>query len=378
MAAKRDYYDVLGVERGASEADIKSAYRRLAMKYHPDRNPGDGEAEAKFKEAAEAFEVLGDGQKRQRYDRYGHEGLAGTGFHEFTNINDVFDAFGDLFGFGGLFGGGRRGRRGPRPGNDLQVSLRLTLEEAAKGGTHDVRIQRQVACVSCGGTGCKPGTKPAQCSMCGGRGRVVQAQGPFRIETTCPTCNGTGKIILTPCGGCGGSGQSFEATKIPVEVPAGVATAMRLRIRGQGEPGDPGAPPGDLYVFVEVERHEYFARDGHDLHVAVPVSFAQAALGAEIEVPTLEGTERVHLPKGSQNGHTIRLRSKGMPDPRGGGRGNLVIKTFVEVPRRLTERQEELLREFAEIEKSNVDPEHKSLFDRIRSYFVHDGTTEEE
>jgi molecular chaperone DnaJ len=325
--------------------------------------------------------VLGDAQKKSRYDRYGHEGLAGTGFHEFTNINDIFDAFGDLFGFGGIFGGARGGggrRRGPRAGNDLQVGLRLTLEEAARGGTHEVRVQRNVNCQSCAGSGCKPGTKPSNCTMCGGRGRIVQAQGPFRIESSCPTCNGTGKIITTPCGACGGSGQTYENTKVPVEVPAGIATAMRLRIRGQGEPGDPGAPPGDLYVFVEVERHQFFARDGHDLHVAIPVSFTQAALGAEIEVPTLDGTEHVHLPKGSQNGHVLRLRGKGMPDPRGGGRGNLLVKVFVEVPKQLTPRQEELLRELAEIEEANVNPEQKSLFERIKSYFVHDEHRDEE
>lgn len=377
MAAKRDYYEVLGIERGANEAEVKSAYRKLAMKYHPDRNPGDNEAESKFKEAAEAFEVLGDANKRARYDRYGHEGLAGTGFHEFTNVNDIFDAFGDLFGLGGIFGsrGGRR--RGPRPGNDLQVGLRLTLEEAARGGTQDVRVQRHVLCGTCSGSGCKPGSKPAGCTMCGGRGRVVQAQGPFRIETSCPTCNGTGKIIVSPCQDCGGSGQMIESTKIPVDVPAGVATAMRLRVRGQGEPGDPGAPAGDLYVFVEVERHHFFARDGHDLHLTIPITFTQAALGAEIEVPTLEGPEKVEIPRGSQNGHVLRMRGRGMPDPRGGGKGSLLVKLHVEIPKHLTHRQEELLRELAEIEQANVSPEQKSFFERIKSYFVPDDESDE-
>lgn len=378
--AKRNFYEVLGVEKNASEEDIKKAYRKMAMQYHPDRNPGDKEAESKFKEAAEAFECLNDPDKRSRYDRFGERGLEGTGFHEFTSMDEIFDAFGDMFGFGSLFGGGNRGgrQRGPRPGNDLQVSLRITLQEAAIGVSKNVNVRRHIHCATCQGNGSEPGSKPTSCQMCGGRGRVVQAQGPFRIETTCPTCRGAGSIVIHPCRACGGTGHVVEDRSIPVDVPAGVDTGMRLRVRGAGEDGQPGAPAGDLYVVIELQNHPFFERHGADLHCRVPIGFAQAALGADIEVPTLQGMDRLHLPKGTQSGHVFRLRGKGMPDLRGRGAGELLIQVYVETPQKLTKRQEELLRELAELEKVHVNPETKSFFERVRDFFVPEEPAKEE
>lgn len=378
MVTKRDYYEVLGVERTAGPEDVKRAYRKLAMKYHPDKNPGDKEAEQKFKEAAEAFEVLGDPEKRSRYDRFGHQGLEGTGFHEFTNIDEVFDMFGDLFGFGSIFGNRRGRRRGPRPGNDLQVGMRLTLHEAANGVTKEVHLRRHARCSTCSGSGAAPGSSPKQCAMCGGRGQVIQAQGPFRIQTTCPTCRGAGQVISDPCNDCRGTGLVEEKKTLPVDAPPGVDTGMRLRVRGQGEPGDPGAPNGDLYVLIEIEPHPFFERDGNNLFCRVPISYTQAALGAHVDVPTLEGTESLEIPAGTQTGHVFRLKKKGMPDPRDHRRGDLLIEVYIEVPRKLQKRQQELLRELAELEKVHVNPEQKSFFERIRDYFVPDEHAKEE
>lgn len=378
-ATKRDYYEVLGVERNADEEEIKRAYRKLAMKYHPDRNPNDKDAEAKFKEAAEAFEALGDAEKRARYDRYGHEGLAGTGFHEFHDLNDIFAAFGSLFGLGGGgFGGGGQRRRGPRPGDDLEVGLQLNLEEAACGATKSVRLRRRVVCKKCSGSGCRAGTQPAQCSMCGGRGQVVQAQGPFRIQTTCPTCQGRGSVITSPCDDCRSAGVVGEQTTVDVEVPPGIDNGMRLRVRDQGDQGQPGAPNGDLYVQIEVLPHQFFERQGADLHFRVPISYPQATLGTYFEIPTLYGREPLHVPRGTQNGETFRIRGKGMPDVRGRGVGDLIVHVMLEVPRKLTKRQEELLRELAELEEDQVDPEHKSFFERVRDFFTHKEGPEED
>lgn len=365
MATKRDYYEVLGVQKTASIDEIKSSYRKLALKYHPDRNPDDAEAEAKFKEAAEAFEVLGDQDKRQRYDRYGHAGLEGTGFHEFTNIHDIFEAFGDLFGFGSMFGGGGRRQRGPGRGADLETDLRLTLEEAGRGVEKKVTVRRMGLCKTCKGSGCKPGSSAGVCSMCGGRGQVVRAQGPFRIATTCPTCRGKGTMITDPCRDCAGRGRVQESTEVTVEVPAGVDSGMHLRVRGQGEAGEPGGAPGDLYVLINIQPHKFFQREGSDLHCRLPLAFTQAALGSEVEVPTLQAKETVTIPAGTQPGETIRLRGKGMPDPRGGPRGDLVLHVQVEVPKKLAKRQEELLRELAELEHQHVTPERKSFMKQL-------------
>lgn len=370
MAGKRDYYEILGLERGASEEDVKRAYRKLAMKYHPDRNPGDKDAETRFKEAAEAYEVLADRDKRARYDRYGHQGLEGTGFHEFTNVEDIFEAFGEIFNLGGIFGGRGGRRRGPRPGGDVQTTLKLTLQEAARGAARVVRVQRRALCKTCNGSGHPASSPPIACTVCGGRGRVVRAQGPFRVETTCPTCQGAGRIIAIPCEACRGAGRVMETSEVPIEAPAGIDAGMRLRIRGQGEPGDPGAPSGDLYVLIDVERHPFLEREGNDLFCQTPISYAQAALGADVQVPTLDGPQTVTVEKGTQNGDQIRLRGKGMPDPRGGGKGSLYVRFFVEVPKKLTKRQEELLREFSEIEQKHVGAEHKSFLERIKDYFT--------
>lgn len=372
MATKRDYYEVLGVEKSAGEEDIKRAYRKLAMKYHPDKNKGDKDAEARFKEAAEAYEVLSDAAKRDRYDRYGHQGVSGMGGGQgFSNVEDIFEAFGDLFG-GGMFGG-RRGRsRGPQPGADLQTSIKLSLKEAATGVSKPLTLRRPTRCDTCSGSGAKPGSQPTSCGMCGGRGRVVQAQGPFRIETTCPTCRGKGNIIKTPCDECRGSGKVTKTHEVEVDIPAGVDTGMRLRVRGEGEVGEPGAPPGDLYVMIEVKEDPIFQREEENLHCRAPISFAQAVLGGQIEIPTLDGTETLDIPRGTKADHVFRLRGKGMPNPRGRGKGDLFIHAYIEVPTKLSKRQEELLRELAEVEKQNVNPEQKSFFERIRDYFVQD------
>ena len=373
MATKRDYYEVLGVERGTGTEEIKRAYRKLAMQYHPDRNQGDKEAETKFKEAAEAYEVLSDTEKRGRYDRFGHAGLDGAGVGGFGDISDIFSAFGDILGFEGLFGGGGgRRRRGPRPGESVQTGLRMTLQEAAKGVTKDVVVKRRVRCATCSGSGAKPGTSPTTCGMCGGRGQVVQAQGPFRIQTTCPSCRGAGSVVSSPCAACRGSGSSLETVEIPVEIPAGIDSGMRLRVGGQGEPGESGAPRGDLYVLIEVAPHALFERDGADLHCKVPIGFSLAALGGEVEVPTLDGRFQMEVPPGTQTGKTFKLRGKGMPDPRGRRRGDMNIHVHIPTPTKLTKRHEELLRELAELDKLHVHPEQKSFFERLKEYFVHE------
>ncbi|MGL5096006.1 MAG: molecular chaperone DnaJ, partial [Planctomycetia bacterium] len=335
MAVKRDYYEVLGVEKTCSTDDVKRAYRKLAMKYHPDKNPGDKDAERSFKEAAEAYEVLGDQAKRERYDRHGHSGVEG-GVHDFNNIDEIFDAFGDLFGglFGDRRGGGGR-RRGPRPGDDLQVTANITLEEAARGVDKTLVVRRNKTCSTCTGSGAAVGSSPTACSMCGGRGQVIQARGPFRIQTTCPTCKGRGSIITNPCTSCRGSGKTVETAEVPVPIPPGVDSGMRLRLSGQGEDGEPGAPRGDLYVVMEVKQHPFFERNGRDLHCRVPIPYSLAALGGDFEVPTLGGKKTVTLPKGSPHGHITKLRHEGMPDVQGRGRGDLLIETNIEIPKKL-------------------------------------------
>jgi molecular chaperone DnaJ len=371
MATKRDYYEVLGVARAASDEDIKRAYRRLALKYHPDRNPNDEDAEQRFKEAAEAYEVLCDPEKRSRYDRFGHSGLSGTGFHEFSSAEDIFDAFGDIFGgsvFGNLFGA-RRGRRGPRPGRDLRIHLELELLEAARGASKTFDIRRKEICATCSGSGAKSGTQPVTCSYCGGRGEVLQSQGFFRITTTCPGCQGAGTQIREPCSECAGSGRVLAVRTLQIDIPAGVDTGMRVRLRGEGEPGDNGAPRGDLYCYINVREHPLFHREGPNLICQVPIAFTQAALGAEIEVPSLTGKQTLNVPRGTQSGEVFRLRGQGMPDPRGKGSGDLVVQVTIETPRKLTKRQEELLREFADLEQAHVSPQRKSFFEKLREYF---------
>ncbi len=370
MSTKRDYYEILGVDRNASQEELKRAYRRMALKYHPDRNPGDPEAERRFKEAAEAYEVLSDPDKRARYDRYGHAGLAGTQFHEFSTIEDIFEAFGDVFG-GGLFGdlfGPRRGRRARR-GRDLRIELELDLVEAVRGTVKTFDVRRPERCGDCSGTGVHGGRRRDACSYCGGSGEIYQAHGFFRIATTCPACRGKGTQVRDPCPRCNGSGRVLTTRTLQVEIPPGVDTGTRIRLRGEGEPGDDGASRGDLYCYINVRDHPLFQRQGCNLICRVPITYSQAALGGEIEVPTLEGSRTVKIERGTQFGDVIRLRRHGIPDPRTGERGDLLVQLYVEVPTKLTQRQEQLLRELAEIEQANVTPERSSFFERLKEYF---------
>ncbi len=374
---KRDLYEVLGVARDASPDDIKKAYRQMALKFHPDRNPGDQEAEKRFRESAEAYEVLSDAGKRQRYDRYGHAGLEGAAVHDFRSADDIMSAFGDIFG-GGLFGDifGER-RRGPRPGPDLLMKLEIELVDAARGVSRTVEVARQDFCGECKGSGAKPGTVASTCNYCAGRGQVVQTRGFFQVATTCPACGGDGVRITDPCPTCRGGGRVPAAVKMQVDVPPGVESGMRLQYRGQGELGDVGAPRGNLQIQVIVRKHPFFERRRNDLLCQVPISYAQAALGAEVEVPTLDGPDRIQVPRGTQSGETLRLRGRGMPDINGRNRGDELVEVVVETPRHLTPRQEELLREFAEIEHEQVSPRRKSFLEKIRDYFTEEAEAPE-
>lgn len=370
MATKRDYYQVLGVKRDAEADEIKKAYRQLALKNHPDKNPGDAEAEKRFKEGAEAYEVLSDREKRQRYDRYGHAGLEGAGVHDFRNADDIMSAFGDIFGggvFGDLFGSRRRG---PRAGGDLLMKLEIDLQEAARGATKPVEVTRQEVCGECKGTAARKGTVATTCTYCGGQGQVVQSRGFFQVATTCPACGGEGARIADPCPNCRGTGRVSASARLKVDVPPGVESGMWLQLRNQGEPGDPGAPRGNLRIQIQVRKHPFFERNRNDLVCQVPISFPQAALGADVEVPTLDGPDRLHVPKGTQSGDVLRIKGRGMPDINGRARGDELIEVFVETPRHLSARQEELLRELAEIEHANVSPKRKSFFEKLRDYFT--------
>jgi len=373
MSQKRDYYEILGVARTARRDEIAAAYRKLAIKCHPDSNPGDEEAVIRFKEAAEAYEVLHDEQKRSIYDRFGHAGLErGGGAAHFTNVEDIFEAFGEMFG-GGIFGdlfGSRRTRRGPRRGADLKTEVRLTLEEAASGVAKEVRFERSRLCEDCRGSGAAAGSTPQTCSRCGGAGAVLQSAGFVRVQTSCPTCGGAGRLITDKCRSCRGAGYVAGEVKLEVKVPAGVDTGMRIRIPGEGEPSPDGGRSGDLYCFVEVEEHSLFSRDGDHLILELPITYPQAALGAEIEVPTLAGKTTLTIPRSTQSGSVFRLTGKGMSDPHGGGPGDLLVQVHIEVPRKFTRRQEELLRELAEVENNHVSPKRKSFLEKIRDYFV--------
>jgi molecular chaperone DnaJ len=375
MASKRCYYEVLEVSREADEDTIKTSYRRLAMKYHPDRNPGDQEAEIKFKEAAEAYEVLRDPEKRQRYNRYGHAGLEGMNMPNFGNGDSVMDLFGELFG--GVFGNqAGRGRRGPQSGRDLQVGVEIDLVEAYRGVNKTIVIPRAETCADCSGDGCKKGTKPSTCRRCAGHGVVIQGQGFFRIQQTCSGCGGRGVIITDPCQTCRGAGRVVRDRELSVPIPQGIESGQDMRITGEGEAGGPGAPYGDLYLRIKVKKHPLFARDEQDLHCQMPITFSQAALGAALEVPTLEGKYVTHnLKRGTQNGDEVRIAGKGMPRLQGGRHGDLVLHIQVVTPRNLTKRQEELFRELGEIEGKQVSPERKSFLDRVRDFFTPDSSS---
>ncbi|MFH1923300.1 MAG: molecular chaperone DnaJ [Planctomycetota bacterium] len=374
MASKRDYYEVLGVDRSASEEEIADAYRKLAMRHHPDRNPGDDDAVAKFKEAAEAFEVLSHADKRARYDRFGHAAFEGPGggTPQFHDVSDIFEAFGDIFGgglFGEFFGGSRRGGRRVRQGADIRSGVVLDLPEAARGVTKTIEFNRHEACSACGGSGAKRGTQPEACKYCGGRGHVIQSTGIFSLQSTCPSCRGAGAVIRDPCPDCRGAGYVPRPVTRDVKIPAGVDTQTRLRLPGEGEPSRDGGPPGDCYCIVTVKEHPLFKRDGRHLICHIPIGYAQAALGAEIEVPTLDGPEPLEIPPGTQSGDLFQLPGHGMPIPRRRGRGDMVVQVLIEVPKKLTAEHKRVLRELAEVENANVSPQRKSFFSKVRECF---------
>jgi molecular chaperone DnaJ len=364
---KKDYYEILGVSKSASADEIKKAYRQLALKYHPDRNPGDAEAETRFKEAAEAYEVLGDPEKRRIYDQFGHEGLSRTGFHEFTSFDDIFSSFSDIFGDMFGFPGGRRGgRRRPSKGADLRYDATITLEEAAKGTEIELEIPKTIPCEECGGTGAEPGTTPEKCGTCGGKGQVYRSQGFFTISTTCPTCRGAGQVIKKPCRQCSGSGHVTKRRQLKVKIPAGVDTGATMRVSGEGELGDLGGPPGDLYVFISLAPHDTFVRQGDDLYVEMPISFVHAALGTTLKVPTLDGETDLEIRPGTQPDEIYTIKGKGIKHLRGSGQGVLHVGIKVEIPKKLTKEQEDLLRKFAETSGDEVkDPKKKKLFGRF-------------
>ncbi len=365
--SKSDYYEVLGVGREASDDEIKKAYRQMAFKYHPDRNPDDPEAESKFKEAAEAYEVLRDSQKRAHYDRFGHEGMNGSGFDGFHSADDIFGAFGDIFGE--FFGFGQQGgRRGPRAqaGADLRYDLTITLKEAADGKEAELIIPKNVACAECNGTGAEPGSSPETCRHCGGSGQVQQSQGFFRIAITCPVCNGRGSVITNPCSHCRGTGVTRETRTLSVRIPAGVDNGNRLRLRGEGEPGQNGGPAGDLYVVIHVEEDKTFRRQGQNLILTEEITFVQATLGAKIEVPTLNGTETMDIPKGTQSGKVFSLRGYGMPHPGLSHSGDLLVEIIVKTPRNVSKKQEELLREFEALEEDKTSKKVKKFFKKAK------------
>jgi len=367
MAAKGDYYAILGVGRDGSEDDLKKAYRRLALRYHPDRNPGDKKAEEKFKEISEAYQVLSDPEKRAQYDRYGHAafepGVGPGGFDFSGSFEDIFgDIFGDFFGTG-------RGRRRVRRGEDLSYTLDISFEEAAFGADKTISVPRMAVCDVCGGTGAKPGTSPTTCPHCRGSGQVRVQQGFFSIARTCGQCRGEGRIVTSPCAACRGAGATRKTSTLHVKIPAGVDTDVRLKMRGEGEPSPNGGPPGDLYVMLHVREHPIFARQGNDVLCEVPISFPQVALGAEIEVPTLEGKIKMKIPAGTQPGSVFRLKGKGVAGLHGGGRGDQLVRVLVEVPRKMTAKQRQLLEELAHCEGEDPSPMMRGFFEKVKELF---------
>lgn len=371
MAQQRDYYEVLGVDRNAGADDIKRAYRKLALKYHPDRNKEAG-AEDKFKEAAEAYEVLSDAEKRQRYDRYGHDGLSGAAMHDFSGmgVEDIFSMFGDLFG--DSFGGGFGRQRGNR-GRDLQATVEIELSDVATGVSKTLSFVREDFCETCSGSGAAPGTKRHTCETCGGYGQVERQQSMgFLVSRTvvpCPNCSGRGYLIEKPCGTCSGTGRARKERVLNVKIPPGIHDGQRIRVQGEGEPAENAAVRGDLHCVVRVVEHEFLQRDGDNLICNLPISFTQAALGAQVEVPTLTGRTPLKIPAGTQFGDLFQLDGKGLPNLRSGRFGNEVVQVLIEIPKKLDSEQEELLRQFATTEDNNVLPESKGFFDRVKDYF---------
>lgn len=378
MKTQRDYYEILGVDRGASAEEIKRAYRKLAVKYHPDKNPGDSEAEERFKELGEAYDVLMDPDKRAAYDRYGHAafsqggfgGGGGGGFH------DPFDLFREVFGGGGGSGGifdhffgGQQGSDGRQRGSDLRYDIQITLEEAAEGVEKEIEIRKLSACGDCDGSGAQRGSKTVTCNVCRGRGQVVVSRGFFQVAQTCPNCHGTGRVIEKPCRSCSGEGRVEKTSRIKLRVPAGIEHGARLRSAGNGEAGLRGGTSGDLYVVVHIKEHPIFERDGADLHCDVPIPFHVAALGGEIHVPTLKGAINLKIPAGTQGGAVFRVRGQGLPSMHGGGKGDLFTRVQVEVPTRLNSEQRKKLQEFAELCGEDNTPLHRSFYEKLKDFF---------
>ena len=372
--AKRDYYEVLGVGKESGDAEIKSAYRKLALKYHPDRNPDDPSAEENFKEASEAYSVLSDAQKRAAYDRFGHAGVqgsgaAGGGFNP-EAFADFGDILGDLFGFGDMFGGGGRRRTRAQRGDDVRYDLEISFEEAVFGMSAEIQVPRLEACERCGGNGSEPGSGPSTCPTCQGRGEIVYNQGFLSVRRTCSTCGGAGKIIRNPCSTCRGHGYAQVQRKLKVNIPPGVDEGTRLRLAGEGQPGRNGGPIGDLYVFLKVRPHAYFERHESDLHVTVPLNIAQAALGAEIDVPTLGQPHKLKIPEGTQSGAQFRLRGKGVVALNGGSRGDIYVHVDVRIPAKLTREQRKLLEQLRSTLPEDNAPAEKGIFDKVKDYFM--------
>jgi molecular chaperone DnaJ len=372
MVTQADYYETLGVERNASADDIKRAYRKMAMKYHPDRKPDDAQAEDSFKQCAEAYEILSDQDKRQRYDRYGHEGLRGVSGHDFSGMDfgDIFSMFEDVFGGGGGLGGrsGRAGQRRRNRGYDLQTQTEITLEEVAGGVEREITFTRQDVCATCAGHGFKRGSKPVVCDTCNGQGKVDQIGfgGMFRMVTTCPTCAGKGRIYKDKCGKCKGSGRQPKQRVLSARIPPGIHDGQAIRIAGEGEPGVDGGPHGDLHVIVRCAEHELFVREEDHLLLKMPLGFTQAALGTHLKVPTIDGDTQLDVGPGTQNGQMFRLHGKGLPNLRSGQRGDMIVIVMIEIPTKLTETQEQLLRRFAETESHDVMPHSKSFWEKIK------------
>ena len=373
----RDYYEVLGISRDATDVQIKSAYRKLALKYHPDRNPGDAKAEEAFKEAAQAYAVLADPQKRSMYDRFGHAGVsgagAGAGFDPtiFADFGDIFSGLGDMFGFGDIFGGGRRRRSGPQRGSDLRYDLEITFDESATGTETTILVPREETCETCKGSGAAEGTSAETCTQCRGSGQLRQQHGFLTVARPCPNCRGTGRFIAKPCTACRGAGRVQRERKLTVKIPAGIATGQQLRLYGEGEHGTAGGPTGDLYVVVHVQEHAFFHREGDDLYCELPIHYPTLALGGTVKVPTLNGREELNIPSGTQPGARFRIRGKGMPNVAGRGHGDLHVIARAAVPKKLSKEQKQLLEQLKKTLPSEADleQEDKPFFERVKDIF---------
>jgi molecular chaperone DnaJ len=370
---KQDYYTILGISRGATPEEIKGAYRRMALKYHPDKNPGNKEAEEKFKSAAEAYSILIDPEKKSIYDQFGHDGLRGQGFSGFSGFNaSIFDDFEDIlgsffnFGFGDIFGTRTRNRSYAKSGRDMALEVELTLKEAAMGLEKEIKLNRMEYCPTCEGTRMTPGTRKNVCPQCQGRGQVRYQQGFFSLSRTCSQCRGEGEVISSPCADCRGTGKTKEKKTLHVKIPAGIDEGMRLRMEGESEVGDRGAPRGDLYIVVRVKKHKFFRREGNDLYCQIPISFTRAALGTKAEVPTLTGSEIISIPSGTQPGHIIRLKDKGIKDVHSHRKGSLFVRIDVEIPLNLSKKQKEILRKFAESRGEKLDDVDKKLIAKMK------------